>query len=105
MPPVFTGVRYDGVMPAGKSDSAGPLGRAVSAEIRALLARQRLSASEVAKRTGISQNYISKRLRDEAPFTLNDLERIAPVFGLTDMGILVRAAKSMEEGLNNGAQS
>lgn len=52
------------------------LGRCVSAEVRARLAAIRMSGATLAKLTGKSQNYIAKRLRDEAPFTLDDVEDI-----------------------------
>lgn len=52
------------------------LGRCVSAEVRARLAAMRISGVSLAKRMGRSQNYIAKRLRDEAPFTLDDVEDI-----------------------------
>ena len=50
------------------------LGRAVAAEARARIAAQRLSDKLMAERMGVSQNYLSKRLRDVAPFTLDDVD-------------------------------
>lgn len=73
---------------------------AVSAEIRAELARLRMTATEMGIQSGISQNYISKRLRDEAPFTVNDLEKIGPVLGRTALGILTDSARRLEERMN-----
>jgi transcriptional regulator with XRE-family HTH domain len=35
------------------------------------------SGARLAAKTGLSQNYLSKRLREELPFTLNDITRIA----------------------------
>ena len=63
-------------MPTGRQSEAGPLARAVAAEIRAAMGRHRVSGNQLATMTGISQNYIAKRLRDEASFTVNDIERI-----------------------------
>lgn len=37
---------------------------------------------QLAKRIGKSQNYLSKRLRDEAPFTLDDLDLISNTLGI-----------------------
>jgi transcriptional regulator with XRE-family HTH domain len=88
-------------MPAGKQDAAGPLARAVSAEIRAMMGRQNLTQRDLAAKTSLSQNYLSKRLRDLVSFTLNDLETIAPILGVTDLRILQNAARSVDEGLNN----
>lgn len=42
-----------------------------------VMARDGVTAQELAARTGISRSYIGKRLRDEAPMTLNDVEAIS----------------------------
>lgn len=55
----------------------GTLADSVAAEVRAQLARQRMSASALAKALGKSEMYISRRLRGEMPLDLDDLERIA----------------------------
>lgn len=52
------------------------LGRCVSAEIRARMAALRTSGKALAGQVGMSQNYLATRLRDEKPFTLDDLEAI-----------------------------
>jgi transcriptional regulator with XRE-family HTH domain len=49
-----------------------------------------LSGAKLAQATGLSQNYLSKRLRDELPFTLNDLDRIGRALGI-DPSILALA--------------
>jgi transcriptional regulator with XRE-family HTH domain len=36
-----------------------------------------MSNAGLARLTGLSENYIGKRLREELPFTLNDVDRIA----------------------------
>lgn len=56
------------------------LQRCVSAEIRARLAASRSSGLELAQNIGKSQNYVAKRLRDEAPFTIDDIEKIVTYF-------------------------
>lgn len=54
-----------------------PFARAVSAEVRAVLAARRMNLRELAKGAGFkSHNYVAIRLRDEKPFTLDDIERI-----------------------------
>jgi transcriptional regulator with XRE-family HTH domain len=60
-----------------KQPESGALARAVSAEVRAAMGRHRVSGMQLAGLTGMSQNYIAKRLRDEAPFTVNDIENIS----------------------------
>lgn len=63
-------------MPSGKEAPSGPLARATSAEIRAEMSRRRISGTRLAAAAGLSQSYMSHRLRDQAPFTLNDIEAI-----------------------------
>ena len=64
-------------MPAGAPGSAGLQPRAWSEAIRAHMGRQRLSGKALAAKHGVSQNYLATRLRDEAPFNINDLEQLA----------------------------
>ena len=45
------------------------------------MGRHRVSGMQLAGLTGMSQNYIAKRLRDEAPFTINDIENICNALG------------------------
>lgn len=52
------------------------LGRCVSAEVRARMAALRTSGKSLAAQVGMSQNYLATRLRDEKPFTLDDLEAV-----------------------------
>lgn len=59
-----------------KRPESGALARAVSAEVRAVMGRHRISGNQLAALTGVSQNYIASRLRDESPFTVNDIENI-----------------------------
>lgn len=35
------------------------------------------SGAKLAAKSGLSQNYLAKRLREELPFTLNDITKIA----------------------------
>jgi len=58
------------------------LGRAVSAHIRAQLGAQRISGKTLAARIGLSQNYVATRLRDEKPFTLDDVDAIVTALDL-----------------------
>lgn len=46
------------------------------------MADQRVTAQALAEATGISRSYLGKRLRDEAPFTLNDVEAISRALGM-----------------------
>lgn len=74
-----------------KQDPSGPFARAASAEVRATMARQRISGAQLATKARISQSYLSKRLRDDLPFTLNDIEAICKALD-EDLETLVHAA-------------
>lgn len=41
-----------------------------------MMGRHRISGMQLAGLVGVSQNYIASRLRDESPFTVNDIENI-----------------------------
>jgi transcriptional regulator with XRE-family HTH domain len=64
-----------------KQPESGALARAVSAEVRAAMGRHRISGMQLASLTGKSQNYIATRLRDESPFTVNDIQTICDALG------------------------
>lgn len=55
------------------------------------MGRHRISGMQLANLTGVSQNYIASRLRDESPFTVNDIENICKALG-EDPGNLWAAA-------------
>jgi transcriptional regulator with XRE-family HTH domain len=70
------------IVPSGKQPEPGALARAFSAHVRMVMARERVTAKALAAATGISRSYMGKRLRDEAPFSLNDVEAISKVLGI-----------------------
>jgi transcriptional regulator with XRE-family HTH domain len=41
-----------------------------------------VSGFVLAARVGVSQNYFAKRLRDDAPFNMNDVEAICTALGV-----------------------
>lgn len=57
--------------------STDTLRHRVASEVRAELARQRRSASWLARETGMGQTAVSRRLIGEVPMDLDDLERFA----------------------------
>lgn len=68
------------IMPSGKQPESGPLSRAFSARVHAAMEeRGGVTITALAQATGVSRNYLSKRLRNEVPFTLNDVEAISRV--------------------------
>lgn len=62
-------------MPPTPSASTG-------ANVRAEMARKGYSQAELARMLGMSQTGISKRLRGETPFDVNELARISAVLGV-----------------------
>jgi transcriptional regulator with XRE-family HTH domain len=93
-------------MGRNQTPASGKFARAVSGEIRAAMAKQRVSQMELAKDIGKSQNYLSKRLRDETPFDLNDLHLITGRLRM-DMPALMRGAENAarKDGDSRGAES
>lgn len=55
----------------------------IRANVRELLDMRRLTQAELAKRLGVSQPWVSKRLSGTTPFHIKDLDVIADVFGLS----------------------
>jgi len=68
----------------------------VAEEIRALLARRRLNGAKLAETIGRSEMYVSRRLRGETAFDIDDLEAIAKV-----LGVQVKALLPNEPALNS----
>lgn len=81
-------------MPSGKQPESGKFARAIAAEIRSAMARQRMSGAQLAVKTDRSQSYISKRLRDEVSFTANDVEDICEVLGEDLLGLVAAAVRA-----------
>lgn len=84
-------------MPLGKQSQSGPLSRAISAEVRATLARTRTHASQLSAAMGVSPSYISNRLRDKMSFTLNDVEAISQALGMNLVDLVTAAAQQAVE--------
>jgi hypothetical protein len=76
---------------------AGRFARAVSAELRAVMARRRISGNQLSKDVGMSQNYIAKRLRDDLPFDLNDLSIITSYLGISLPSLVENVERQMRE--------
>lgn len=63
------------------AETCGELHRTFSRHVRAEMGAMRLSGRAVATKAGMSHNYLAKRLRDEAPFTLDDIQSIEGALG------------------------
>lgn len=62
---------------------AGPRSRRVAAEVRAEMARQKVTGSSVAQAIGMSQPSLSRRLSGAKALTVEELEQVGAVLGLT----------------------
>jgi hypothetical protein len=69
----------------------------VAAEVRAEMARQRVSQQTLAGAVGISQAAISRRITGEVPFDVTELARVAEVLG-------VPAAQFLDAGKSPGSK-
>lgn len=54
----------------------------VAEEVRAHMGRQRLSAVRLARNTGLSERYLSRRLSAKMPLNLDDMEALASELGV-----------------------
>lgn len=64
---------------------------AVAGELRAELARQGLTASQLAQRFGSSDMTVGRRLRGQVPLTLDELDTICDALGLDPLEVLAAA--------------
>lgn len=62
-------------------------------EIRVMLARRRISAAELARRTGMKQPYISRRMTGDVAWDIDDLERIAAILEVDVAELLPREGR------------
>lgn len=66
----------------------------VAEEVRALLARRRLSQSKLAAALGLSQAAVSRRLSGEVPFDVNELAATARYLDVP-LGQLVASSEAV----------
>lgn len=81
-------------MPVGKMQESREFARAVADEVRATLARQNMLIKDLAKKSGISPGYLGKRLRNEAPLNLNDIQAICDVLDRDVLGFITAALEA-----------
>lgn len=74
--------------------TASHLREGVAEEVRALLARRRLAAGKLAQAIGKSEMYVSRRLRGETAFDVDDLQAIAGVLEVTVLELLPTSART-----------
>ncbi|UDL14877.1 helix-turn-helix DNA binding domain protein [Arthrobacter phage Sarge] len=89
-------------VPITKMQESRELARAVADEVRATLARQNMLIRDLAKKSGISPGYLGKRLRNEAPLNLNDLQAICEVFDKDVQAFLAAAVEAARPDTSTG---
>lgn len=70
-----------------------PLSAAVAAEVRRLLDERGMSGRALALASGINPRAIDRKLAGASPFDVDDLEAIAPVFGVAAAELLAWAER------------
>lgn len=78
-----------------ETQSVAPMRERIAEEIRALLGRRMLSASELARRIGATQPYISRRLTGDIAFDVDDLVKIAAVLGVEVADLFPREGRTV----------
>lgn len=84
----------------------GRLREHVAEEIRVLLARRKMSATQLARLTGLKQSSLSRRMTGETAFDMDDLELIADVLGVSVTDLMPqRVAASRDSKVVSGQLS
>lgn len=65
---------------------------AVAAEVRATVARQQVSLSELSERTGIAKSTLSNKLRGKTDFSISELIDVAIALDVPTADLLPPAA-------------
>jgi len=73
---------------AGATDEAGWFTAAVSDELRAHMARKRISGRELARRLHVSHQWMSQRTKGAIALSTDDIERISGILGIGPMDLL-----------------
>ena len=60
------------------------------------LARHRKTQAALAKELGVSEQYISKRLQGEGPFTTEQLEKAAGMFGMSLYQLMIKPLQPID---------
>ena len=68
-----------------------PTAAGLTAEVRAEMARQGISAAKVATATNINPATLSRRLNGTSDFTVGEVSRVAQFLGVTLADLLRRA--------------
>jgi DNA-binding phage protein len=69
----------------------------IGAELRAEIARQRRSATDVAERAGMVTSTLTRKLDGQYPFNTSELEAVTSALGITMTELFRRADTHAEE--------
>lgn len=71
---------------------AGTYAEQVAAEVRAMMGRRRMTQTEVAEALGVTQMYVSRRVKktNPTPMDVSDLARFARVLDCSVLDLLPR---------------
>lgn len=71
-----------------RAEEPTPFRELVAAEIRAHLARRRMSGRALSKILGVDQTWVSRRLNGVIPLDTNDIDRISQALGIEPVKLL-----------------
>ncbi|PJM79972.1 helix-turn-helix domain-containing protein [Bifidobacterium scaligerum] len=77
-----------------KKIEVSSLGKIASTNIRAQLGIRRMSNRELARKMDRSESYVRARVNDEKEWTLNDLEIISRIWGISPSQLVVPMVES-----------
>lgn len=70
----------------------------VAQEIRAYMGRKDINKTELARRLGVSDMWVGRRLRGQLPIDLDDLVRIAAALKIDIVDLLPNRGQSLNDG-------
>lgn len=73
--------------------------RAVTARIDQAIRDAGISKADLIKKTGLSHNYVYKRLRGEGPWTTHDIDLISRALDIEPLTLMAGAAKTADSGM------
>jgi transcriptional regulator with XRE-family HTH domain len=91
------------VVPGSDAQTPASFRHFIAAEVRAQLARRRISGRQLARVLDESHTWVNRRLSGSTAMDADDIERIATVLGMTPMQIFVASPAGMQ-AVDNGAR-